>query len=556
MADEKISTKKIDGSLTKIWQLYEAEKIEDAYILAENTIKLYPSNSQLNYILGLIHYDKSDFVKALYCFNNAKKLEKESKRKGFIDYWIGKTYEYNSWSDEVKNPVFDKKKALLAYKSAKEHPSFPADTILKLVGYADKDYEKVNLYEFGIEKFPSIVDFYIRLSQLNKRMGYPSKQLKCLLKGEENGLKSSSIYFNLGNYFFDIKNYEKSKEYYLKSLEINDNDRALDCLYYVIGNSCFKLKEYSLAIEYYKKSVDACKNESSSWYGLLGLIVAYDKLKKNSEIIKLFDSLIIGKELFENISFAYGMMAYLDSQVMEDIEFRQDLNQVLLILKKIKWETKAKELHLKFLLLHEAIFSQLNLHMERLISIRKTLNFITAYHFLEEKLHSAYLSNIETTSDLKETVLWFTQDKSIISDNVVLSILSSLIKKLAQLKEYKKIVQLSNDFTQSDLVSADILFEYAYALNEDGNEKGSKKFYEKYLEIHPKSTASLNNLGVIFMKEENYEKAISLYKQAIKFDNQNDLYQRNLKISTELLVKKQKENKLKKIPGHWLAEMA
>lgn len=553
MIDKKASTKKVDNILTKIWQLFEAEKIDEAYKIAEKTVKLFPDNSQLNYILGLIHYDKSDYQKALYCFTNAKKFEKESKRKGFIDYWIGRTYEHDNWSGEIKNPVFDKNKALLAYKSAKEHTNFPADTILKLVRHTDKDYERVNLYEFGIEKFPTIIDFYIRLSQLQKQIGYPSKQLQCLLKGEENGLKSSSIYFNLGNYFFNIKNYEKSKEYYLKSLEINENERALDCLYYVLGNTCFKLKEYSLSIEYYKKSVDACKNDSSSWYGILGLIEVYDKLKKNSEIIKLFDTLIIGKELFEDISFGYVMMAYFDSEVMEDIEFRQDLKQVILVLKKIKWEAKSKELHLKVLLLYEAIYSHLNLHKERLMVSRKTLDFSNTYYFLEEKLQSAYLSNIESNNDLKETVMWFMQDKSSISHNAVTSILSSLIKKLAQLKEYDKIVQLANDFNSNDLVNADILFEYAYALSEEGNVKESKKNYEKYLEIHPRSTASLNNLGVIFKGEGNYEKATSLYKQAIKFDNQNELYQNNLKIATELLVKKQKDNKLKKIPENWVA---
>lgn len=70
------------------------------------------------------------------------------------------------------------------------------------------------------------------------------------------------------------------------------------------------------------------------------------------------------------------------------------------------------------------------------------------------------------------------------------------------------------------------IFEVAYSLNATGQPVEAKRLYE-YLEAENKSSAVLNNLGVIHEKEGNINKARAYFKKAKESDGNNQKAQKN-----------------------------
>lgn len=100
------------------------------------------------------------------------------------------------------------------------------------------------------------------------------------------------------------------------------------------------------------------------------------------------------------------------------------------------------------------------------------------------------------------------------NSNIYQQLIESIIKELFERKKYGTIIRITEniDFKQLDYLKFG--FELAYSYKELKKDKEAKKIYEEYMDKYPNSDAAINNLGVIYEKEGNLEKALELYEKA------------------------------------------
>lgn len=126
------------------------------------------------------------------------------------------------------------------------------------------------------------------------------------------------------------------------------------------------------------------------------------------------------------------------------------------------------------------------------------------------------------------------------NDNVV-------IDYLYEVKQYLAIVKMYEDWAYEEMkkeIEQNHLFCLAYSYAEIEYDKKAKKLYEQYLQEHENSAPAYNNLGVLYEKEGNLEKALELFKRAYDIDSTDDIYKRNLKRIQDKIKEREKRPKL------------
>jgi tetratricopeptide (TPR) repeat protein len=80
----------------------------------------------------------------------------------------------------------------------------------------------------------------------------------------------------------------------------------------------------------------------------------------------------------------------------------------------------------------------------------------------------------------------------------------------------KKDTVSSEDQGLPDMVHASIAFHRARLFQKEGQKEKAKKNYLETLKLNPKDVKALNNLGVIYMQEKDYPRAMAHFQKAIK----------------------------------------
>ena len=83
-------------------------------------------------------------------------------------------------------------------------------------------------------------------------------------------------FFNEGNKYYNMKDYEKAIEFYKISIENNDNTA---CSYYNSGVCLIKLKEFDKAIDMIKKALNL-QQESKYYFNLAYCYAMKEEVKK------------------------------------------------------------------------------------------------------------------------------------------------------------------------------------------------------------------------------------------------------------------------------------
>ena len=122
-------------------------------------------------------------------------------------------------------------------------------------------------------------------------------------------------------------------------------------------------------------------------------------------------------------------------------------------------------------------------------------------------------------------------------------LIENLVEELHKNQKYSDIVKLMDAIDYKKLDYIKFGFEIAYAFNENNRTDLAKEIYENYITVYPNSDAAINNLGVIYKKEKNYEKALECYIRAESISH-NDIYSNNITSCKELIEQLDKEKEL------------
>lgn len=124
-------------------------------------------------------------------------------------------------------------------------------------------------------------------------------------------------------------------------------------------------------------------------------------------------------------------------------------------------------------------------------------------------------------------------------------LIENIIQELHTRKKYAEIIKITECIDFKKLNYLNFGFELAYSYKELKRDKDARKMYEEYINKNPNSSAAINNLGVIYEKEGNIEKAIELYEKAEDISH-DKIHTNNIKRCNELIeeYKKEKEKAL------------
>ncbi|WP_391558339.1 DUF2726 domain-containing protein [Robertmurraya sp.] len=94
-------------------------------------------------------------------------------------------------------------------------------------------------------------------------------------------------------------------------------------------------------------------------------------------------------------------------------------------------------------------------------------------------------------------------------------------------------------------------FEIAFSLANGKKYEKAKKLYEELIQNEQGSGAVLNNLAVIYRDiDKNYDKALEFFELAAKNEPEEELFQRNIKTTMEM-IKKEKEKPKRQIENYF-----
>ena len=545
--------------LKTAWDSYEKNDLDKAEEICQSILFESPNLWHPSYLLGHINLDRKKFAEALNSFETAFEKDTLKSITGTLYYWIGRVHDEGDLFEEDKNPYYDQKKAAGYYRLAKENKEFPKDALLRLINKERSNYEKLKLFDEGIEKFPDDPYFYIQSSQYFAKESNFKSQIEQLQKGLKACKQTDALTYFIAKYFENRRQYDEARQFYLETLKNLSNKNYSPDIHYLIANCYCEEENFSAAESYYKKNLELNDIQRFDFlFSVISLIPVLLKQDKQPEVEQLIENLQFDSGSLLETELSYGSMIWFDRHILDEIYLYENGDTAIELLEKTTFKTKKKQFEINLTYLKILLYKNLENFSKRLQSVSYLKGFTTNknLNFIFKELSEAYIGyftnvdgkiNIDNeTSEIINDIRKYPHFEEEVSES-----LDKLIKPLFEKKKYKTIKELVSIYDYIESNRTECLFEIAYSLSECDDRRLSKTYYEKILISNPKNSAALNNIGVIYEKEENYEQAIKFFKNAKKIDPEKELYQNNTTRCLKLKEDKIEQEKKNKIPEKW-----
>lgn len=123
------------------------------------------------------------------------------------------------------------------------------------------------------------------------------------------------------------------------------------------------------------------------------------------------------------------------------------------------------------------------------------------------------------------------------------NLIENLIISLYKRKQYSSIVRIIENIDYTKLKYLNFGFELAFALKEEKKDSKAKEIYEEYLKLNPSNDAVLNNLGVIYEHEGDFERALEYYEKSEKLLH-SKISENNILRAKKLIEQEKKEKEI------------
>lgn len=106
-------------------------------------------------------------------------------------------------------------------------------------------------------------------------------------------------------------------------------------------------------------------------------------------------------------------------------------------------------------------------------------------------------------------------------------IFKPLVEKLHSDKNYSAVAQIADKLDDTEITESNCEFECAFSFRNQNNPR-ALAIYEAYLKTHPKNSAVLNNIGVIYEENGDIDKAQYYFSRAHSISPDDEILSRNL----------------------------
>ena len=158
--------------------------------------------------------------------------------------------------------------------------------------------------EKAIKIKPDDHDVYNNMGNAYYDLKEYKKAIECYKKAIELKPDYYDAHYNMGNAYDDLKEYEKAIECYKKAIELKPDDHDV---HYNMGNAYYDLKKYGKAIECYEKALEIEPYDRDPHYNMGN---AYYDLKEYEKAIDCYEKAIELKpgdyDAYNNMGLAYA----------------------------------------------------------------------------------------------------------------------------------------------------------------------------------------------------------------------------------------------------------
>lgn len=530
----------------------------------------------LNSITSLI--DEKEFAKAESELNLIISSMKNSEEAiSYSYFFIG--YIYTCWDNKDKKQHMAKQMLLACIES-----NFPIPQAFSL--YAEQEKDKniaINYLKSGLSKFPESTSIYLGLLKHSKK----NETIKYVNEIDNKNIVSTDLLNKVIEILISTANWEKAEIFLkklLKQADIPDYDR----LYYEMLYS-FSLviqeKDIEKTKELFLKIIENDLSNNLKYSPYMGYIWCCAKMNLFEEVVKYFD-----KILFSN-----GLEDLFDGpECIIDIEFNSIYERIFGEIATFMRSDKQRILRLAaleayYLYMPSESYGIYKYNKKHLTALKRYLKadvgnvdiacaifnmqkhyclffdayktyiaILCEYHKPEEEYTNCIdffnkCSPTETEQIYQDILSTLKSDLEMDFDRFVSGVFDYIVDYLynsSYKEKYEKICAIANALNNFYLAKSKKLFEIAYSYAEiDNASQKAERFYLLLLKTQQESCAALNNLGVIYERRNELQKAKEYFAKAYELDSSKEKYSKNIqrvslaiKESEKALNSLQKEN--------------
>ena len=507
----------------------------------------YPEEPVCHYYLGEISNRLDEFATSVEHFTLGLSKESRENVKGYYYYGLSKVYSRGGFFEDLPGSIYDQKKQLEYLNLARNAGKYPLQLIFDLERFL-KGQDAIDLLEEAIKTFPKVPDIYIKLARRYSQAGLPKDQRRTFDAALTHAEEGAALFFIIGRQYLDDNKPDQAITMFRRAMESSENKGSDFAILYAIGQSYELLGNFSEAIQCYNSSMVNAKSDEDKLFGFLSLLKIYGKHKRYEECEDLLISVNLNERVLTEYASIFGSPIWLDDRNAEHIELH-DLDEVYRTLGKLKISGKNDFIEGKRHALRAYLATNrgkpiegynslakarkyLATHTNQLVGeLQKQIISILAYTRLDSILHAAKAVEI-FDKEMSE----FYEARKVVAD-----LLQHIVESLHSHKLHDAITRIVRFFPKEVLLEKKILFISAYSYSATNQDPAARELYEYYLQAEGRDPAVLNNLGIIYQKTGDFQKAIDLYEEGLKLDPKHERLTGNLK-SLKQRVAEQREH--------------
>lgn len=512
--------------------------------------------------------------------------------------------EYKEADSQLKNIINDADKNTELYSNAtylrgcinteykfKEKNNFVAkDAFMECINskyplplafckYADIEEDNnisINYLKLGLEQFPQNGTLY---RYLLKKTNIVKEKFDIIKKIEELKIIDYYLFLDIIDIYINNNMWE---ECYLYSEAILSSFKLENCenIFFNLISAFSIIKSEILEVlpEAEKKLLEIIKKDIRNdlhYASYMGLIWIYIITNNKEKATEYFDKIPFnGLQDYDNIF----CLIYINFETLYNIIFnklnvlftkdkkRKQKTQILYAMyvcqREYFWENvnKIQKRHVAILkkafkdyptemYIGKYLFSsqiKLNLYFDAYLTViglyKAKSSFLDCICFEELLDHIDEIELIQITNQLCQDIQTF-----VLSDLFIKEIIDQVISHLYESNienKYRSICNIAEHLNNNDINRSNCKFEIAYSYGELKQSKKAEKIYKLQLKVQPDSSSVMNNLGVIYKGNKEYEKAMQYFAKACKINPDDEICSNNFQtIKKQLQEQKNKKYK-------------